>query len=388
MKQSILEKFGLEKVFIIVIIVAIVAVCLIFFWMFFGYSRRGVQLISPLGREEWEIGQTYEIKWKSTGIGRIGIVLFNADKPEWIAENLPASPGLYEWRIQPGHEHGSNFWVAVFEYPWRQGNQISYSKGSFSITYPELASCDSLSIQEEWPYLASDVPDVRRVFITKETFTGDLDGLEGANEKCQIAAAEKGFSGDWTAFIGGDSPEQTAVKRIELTPRGLGGIFIDAEESLELLRGATCHRVLGRNFNDFLAKLSDLKIINEEKLSKDFLSKMEKVWFGRIDKDTQRNCTFIMSATYYIFLPLPEKYSHTVTCQNWTFGKAVVPGYERGMVLDDRFSICYTPQGEPTYSVTAAGLASGVEGKEIDAKYLTNVGKVCSEKQHLLCIEN
>ena len=388
MKQRIFEKIGIEKVLIVIIIIAIVGVFLIFFWLFFGYSSRSIELLSPLGREQWEIGQKYEIKWKSTGVERVGIALFNGDKPEWIAENISASKGVYEWWIQPGHEYGPNFWVAIFEYPWRQGNQISYSKGSFSIIYPELASCDSLSIQDEWPYLASDTPDVRKVFITKEDFTGNLAGLNGANEKCRIAAAEMGLSGNWTAFIGGDNPEDTAVKRIEKTPRGLAGIFIDAKPSQELLRGATCHRILGSNFNDFLSKLSDSEILNKEKISEDFLKEMDKIWFGRIDDTTQRNCTVIESTIYYFYTPTSEKYSHTVTCQNWTYGDKLVPGYERGMVLDDTFSTCYTPQGEPTYSVAVGGLSSELKGEEDNGQYFTNVGKLCSEKQHLLCIED
>jgi hypothetical protein len=388
MNKSLLEKIGIEKVFIIIIIVAIGAVFLIFFWLFYGYSSKSIALVSPLGREEWEIGQTYEIKWSSKGIERVGIVLFNTDKPEWIAENVAASSGSYKWRIQPGHEYGPNFWVAVFEYPWRQGNLISYSKGSFSITYPELASCDSLSVQDEWPYLASDTPDVRRVFITKEEFSGDLGGLQGADEKCQIAAAELGLSGDWTAFVGGDNPEDTAVKRLEKTPRGLTGIFIDANPVSELLRGATCHRILGKNFNEFLAKLSDLQILDEKKLSDDFLKAMEDLWIGRLDESTKRNCTSIQSSMSYYYAPLAEKYSHTVTCQNWTFGGDQVPGYERGMVLDDTFSTCYTPQGEPTYAVAVGGLASILQGEKGNGQYALNIGKLCSEKQHLICIEN
>lgn len=388
MNKSLFEKIGIEKLFIVVIIVAIVVVFLIFFWLFYGYSSKNVEIISPLGREEWEIGQTYEIKWKSTGVERVGIILFNSDKPEWVAENLPASQGVFEWNIKPGHEYGPNFWVAVIEYPWRQGNKISYSKGSFSITYPELASCDSLSIQEEWPYLASDTPDVRKVFITKEEFSGALGGFDAANEKCSIAAAEMGLSGDWTAFIGGDSPDNTAVKRLEKTPRGLVGVFIEAEKSSDLLRGATCHRLLGRDFVDFLKKLSDLKIINEGKLSDKFLNSLRDVWLGRVDDTVQRNCTNISSTSGYIYGSIAERYSHTVTCQNWTYGEKFVSGYERGTVPDDRFSICYTPQGEPTYAAAAGGLASSLKGEKEDAEYVTNVGKPCSEKQYLLCIED
>ena len=212
MNQLLPEKIGIEKVMFIVIIIAIVGVVAAILFMFYGDKSRNLDLVSPMGREEWEIGQSYDITWKAKGVERIGIVLFNGENPQWIAENIPASSEKYEWKIPSGHAYGPNFWIAIVEYPWRTGNLISYSKGSFSVTFPALASCDELSIQSNWPFMASDIPDIRRVFITKEQFTGDLEGLQGADEKCQIAAAELGYSGNWTAFIGGENPEETAVK--------------------------------------------------------------------------------------------------------------------------------------------------------------------------------
>jgi len=391
MNQSLLEKFGLEKLLFFVIIIAVVIVFGVVFYLFFGYSSKNLELLTPIGRESWEIGQTYEIKWKSRGVDRVGIILFNEEKPEWIAENLSASGNSYKWKIPAGHEYGDNFWVAVIEYPWRSGNKVSYSKGSFSITYPELASCDSLSLQEEWPFFASDVPNVRKVFITKETFTGNLGGLAGADEKCQVAAAELGLKGSWTAFIGGEDPEDTAVKRLERTPRGLTGIFIDAESSSELLRGATCHRLLAKDFTELLKRITGLEIVNEGKLSSNFLKLMGAMWLGRIDENSKRTCLPIESAMYYLYAPLAEKYSYTVTCQNWNYENKLVAEYIRKMTLDDTFPSCYTPQGEFTYSVAAGGLTSSLKtfkDNEINDYFVLDIGKYCSEKQHILCIED
>lgn len=388
MHNSIFEKFGIEKILMVGALIAIVVVFIFVFYLFIGYSSRTINLSQPLGKQEWEIGQTYEIKWDSSGVERVGIVLFNGEKPEWIAENISASKGEYEWKIQSGHEYGSNFWVAVFEYPWRNGNEISYSKGSFSITYPELASCDSLSIQEEWPFLASDIPEVRKVFITKEEFSGNLEGLDGANEKCQTAAAELGYEGDWTAFIGGEAPENTAIKRLEGTSRGLNGIFVESEPSSTLLRGSTCHRILGRNFNEFLAKLSNLAVVNKTALSEDFLRNMNKIWLGRIDDASKRSCLLIKSF-YGYSSSLAERYSYTVSCQDWTYEEGLVADYERSAKPDDSFPSCYTPSGEFTYSVGVGGLSSNLEEeKESDDYYVTNAGKPCSQRQHLLCIQN
>jgi len=387
MKTSILEKFGIEKLLVIIAIVAIVIVFGIVFYLFLGFSARNVELVQPLGRESWEIGQTYEIKWDAVGVERVGIVLFNGNEPNWIAENVPASKGVYEWKIPAGHEYGSNFWIAVFEYPWRSKNEISYSTGSFSITFPEAASCDFLSVQEEWPHLASDIPDVRKVFITKETFRGDLGGLEGANEKCELSAADQGYEGNWVAFIGGEAPENTAIKRLERTENGLNGIFIDAEPSSTLLRGANCHRLLGKNFNEFLAKLSDPKVVNEQRLSKTFLNGLESLWLGRIDDNSKRSCLFI-SSSGYLNVDSTEKYSYTVSCQDWTYEGKLVGGYDRFSGLDDSFPSCYTPTGEFVYATGSGGLSSSLEDeKEENSYYIVDAGKYCSTKQHLLCIE-
>lgn len=387
MEESIFEKLKIEKTLILIIIGAIFIVFIFFFYLFYGYSSKKLEVISPVGGESWEIGETYEIKWKARGVDRVGIVLFNGEKPEWIVENISASLEKYEWEIQGGHEYGSNFWIAVFEYPWRSKNEISYSPGSFSIVYPELSNCDFLSVQNEWPFLANDTPGIRRVFITDEDYTGDLGGLEGADEKCQMSAEKKGYGGQWIALIGGESPENTIIKRLESTSFGLGGVFIEADSSAVLLRGATCHRLLGRNFNEFLAKFSAWEAINKKSLSENFLKKMEKVWLGRINETSLRSCILVDSVSEYAYALLPEKYSYTATCQNWTQGTIYAGNYQRGMTLNDSFPSCYTPTGEFTYVGALAGLSSSLKGERNNGIFYSNIGKSCSTKQHLVCVE-
>jgi len=375
MNESFFEKLRIEKGLIFAIIGAILVVFVVLFWLFFSYSSKKIEVVSPNGRENWEIGQVYEINWKVRGVDRVGIVLFNGEKPEWIAENISASQEKYEWTIQPGHEYGPNFWVAVIEYPWRDGNQIDYSAGSFSITYPEMSSCDNLSVEKEWPYFASDLPKIRKVFITEEQFSGNLEGFEGADEKCAQAAEKQELEGEWMAFIGGESPENTILKRLENSSRGLEGIYVEAEPSSELLRGATCHRLLGKNIEEFLAKLSNLEISAKKKLGESFSEKLAKVWLGRINSNSPKNCVLISSLSSLTFYPLAEKYSYTVTCQNWSHSESVVSGYLRENGTDSSFPSCYTSTGGFTYAVGSAGLS------------LEEVGKQCSEKQHLICVE-
>lgn len=45
----------------------------------------------------------------------------------------------------------------------------------------------------------------KRVFLTSETFTGNLGGVSGAHAKCQSAADAAGLGGTWRAWIADDT---------------------------------------------------------------------------------------------------------------------------------------------------------------------------------------
>ena len=388
MNGSIFEKFTTERSLLYIAIAAILIVTGIIFYLFVVYSKESVQVLTPNGAEEWEIGQTYEITWKAKGVDKVGIALFKGAEPKWIVEDIDAGLGRYEWKIYPGQEYGPGFWIVVLEYPWREGNQIDYSDGPFAITFSEMASCDYLSVDQEWLYLPNDLPNLRRVFITKETYAGNLDGLEGADRICQTEADEQGFEGTWHAFIGGDSDEDSANERLKRTYNGTDGIFIAAEPSATIIRGATCHRLLAKDFEEFLAKLSGSVIINEEKFEQVFLEDMENLWLGRIDEESKKNCTGITAELSNYYRALAEKYSFTTTCQNWTqedkyVGEYPVPKEQP----KPSFPSCYTSSGEYTDAVALGALASGIIGKDKDAVFVLNKGKYCDDKQKLLCIE-
>jgi len=388
MNSSIFEKFTLERNLIYIAIAAILIVFGLIFYLFFGQLTKSIQILTPNGGEEWEIGQTYEITWEAKGLEKVGIVLFKGTEPKWIAKDVKAGLGKYEWKIYPGQEYGDDYWIVVSEYPWQKGNEIDYSDGAFVITYPELASCDGLSIEGGWPYLPSDLPNLRRVFITEESFTGNLDGLQGADQKCQEGAEKQGFDGKWQAFLGGDSDEDLAIERLKRTPRKTDGIFVAAIPAATLIRGATCHRLLGKNFDEFLEKFSDLVIINEEKLEKDFLEDMKNLWVGRLDENSKKNCTTIAAVLSALYKPLAEKYSFTTTCQNWTQGERLVAGYPAPTGgIPAPFPTCYTPEGKFTDAVALGGLSSGLTGKDKDTAFTLYQGKYCDTQQKLLCIE-
>lgn len=341
----------MEKGLFLIMVIAILAVLGIIFYLFFAYALKGVTLTSPNGGAEFVLGNDYLIKWNSSGVDKVGIVLFNGNKPEWIAQNIDAKLGSYKWTLSPTHEHGSNFWLAVFDYPWRKGSSISYSSGPITIAFSKVPNCDALSVQNDWPYLLANAEGLRKAFVTPEYFTGNLSGLDGADQKCQASAQKLGYAGDWVAFIGGDKDEETAVNRL----KSQEGFFVDANPAAEISGGATCHKLLGNNLADFLSKFTG------------------DVWLGRVNPESKKNCVSIGSASPYD--SLTKKYSYTDTCQNWTQEKNLVSGYSEGTKLDNSFPSCYTPTGQFTYSLALAGIG------------VNSVAEYCSSSRHLLCVQ-
>ena len=388
MRFTLLEKVTLERSLIYVLIIAVLITFVFIFYLFFAQFTRKVELQEPIGGEEWEIGQTYSISWKARGIDRVGIVLFKGTEPRWVAKNVYADLEKYDWKIYAGQEYGDDYWIAVFEYPWKKGNKIDYSEGAFAITYPELASCDNLSVDEGAPYIPSDLPNLRRVFITEETFTGSLGGLDGADRICQEEAERRNFEGNWIAFLGGDSDDDLAVKRLERTAKKTEGVYIQADPKAVLIRGATCHRLLGKDFSEFLENFSNLSVINEGKFEDEFLKDFKNVWLGRLNEKSKKNCTSIASAMPNPYLPTAEKYSHTTTCQNWTQESQMVEGYPVSAgEPQPAFATCYTPGGASTKAVALGGLATGTVGEGADEVFTPYEGKHCNEPQKLMCIE-
>lgn len=388
MNNSIIDKIRSERSIVFIILAIIIIVLVVAVYLIFSFTGKKIEITSPLAREEWEIGQTYSITWESKGVDKVGIVLYKGSEAQWIAENIDAESGKYDWHIYSGQGYGDGFWLAVFEYPWQEGNLIDYTNGAIVITYPEMSSCDSISVEEEWPYLASDFPDLRGVFLTEESYEGNLNGLDGADKICQQEAEDLGLEGEWMAFLGGENDNETAVERLKKSSRGTEGIFVQAVASAVLLRGSTCHRLIAGNFQEFLDKLSDLKIVNEDKLDQVFLERMEDIWLGRIDETGKKNCTSITFKFADANRVLAETYSFTTTCQNWTQEESFVQGYPvpKGQPKPS-FPTCYTPSGALTDAVALAGLALGLEengGNEVFSIYQ---GKQCNEARRLICIE-
>jgi hypothetical protein len=365
----------LSWIFILIVLIGIGS------WIFYRYTgQKSLKLVLPKGKEIWQAGKTYQITWKARNIQKVGITLIKDKEPkesEWIVKDFPAGKKKYDWQIFAWQEPRQDYKIAIIEYPWQEGNKISYSE-HFTILGPQFASCDSLSIEAEWPYLPSDFPDLKKVFITESSFTGNLEGLEGADQKCQSEAENKGWQGTWKAFLGDDT--NLAVERLNLE-----GIFVEAEPAATVPEEKTCHRLLGKNFDEFLKKLSNSLITNQGKLGKEFSKNLENIWLGRIDKESKRECIPIFAKAPSLDPSL--NYSFTTTCQNWTTDKERVEGYPPKPEEKIELPICYTPEGVRVNAAALAGLSLGIIEKEKEQSFSPSLGKTCNLSQKLLCIQ-
>ncbi len=343
------------------------------------FSNKKIVVTTPNGGEEWKTEKTNSITWVASGVEKVGIVLFKGDQPKWIAKNIDAKLGRYEWDIFSWEEPSQDYKIAVFEYPWQKGNKIDYSNKTFTLIGPKFSSCDNLSIKTEWPFITSDIPNLRKVFITSSTWKGNLGGLEGADAKCQEEANKNDLTGNWKALLGDD--KTLAIERLKLD-----GTFIEAEIAATLPEGKTCHRLLGENFEKFLEKFSNLWVVNREKLSEDFLKNLSSIWLGKINEASSKECLIISSD--YPSKVLAENYSFTATCENWTSENYRVPGYPKQGNYTPEYPKCYTSAGKSTNAVGQAGLSSGLTGKGTSASsFSLSQGKSCDTYQKLICVE-
>jgi hypothetical protein len=350
-------------------------------WLIYRYTaEKSLQLTSPQGGEVWRANDTYKITWKARNMGRVGIILLEGPQGrdvKWIAQDVPARRGSFDWQIFVWEESRQDYKIAIFEYPWKEGNLIDYSDDFFTVVGPQFASCDALSVAAEWPFMPSDFPDLRKVFITQKSYTGNLERLEGADRICQQEAQEKGLTGAWKALLGDDTV--FVIDRLNL-----GGIFVMADSGGLLPENKTCHRLLGNNFNDFLKKLSESLALNRGKFDEDFLEDLQNVWLGRLSKESLRECTTVEGTPLRL---LEQKYSFTTTCQNWTTGLNRVPGYPPAPGAAVEFPVCFTPGGVRTNAVGLAGLSLGILGQGAQQTLTTSLGQSCDLPQKLLCVQ-
>jgi hypothetical protein len=370
-----------KKILAWLAILAIILVTFLLVRRYFSIEEE-LKLLSPNGQEMLQAGKTYQIRWQSRKITKVGILLVkggDSQETKWIATDISAEKKRYDWQVFAWEKPGEDYRIAVLEYPWQEGKLRDYSDDFFSIAGPEFASCDELSVAAEWPYLPSDFPGQKRVFITQKTFTGDLGGLEGADRKCQEEADSKEFGGTWKAFLGDDT--SLAYDRLDLE-----GIFVMAAPVGELPEGKTCRRLLAKDFEEFSKRLSSSLSLNETKFERGFLADLQRVWLGKINQESKEDCLFI--TTGYTAADMSRLYSFTTTCQNWRASQGTVPGYPPGSGQEMELAKCYNPQGVRIDAAGLAGLSSGLVRPEGQGETLTvSLGRSCNTAQKLLCFE-
>ena len=376
-----MDKDRIKRFLPYIILGTIAFVILIRIIYYFTIEKR-LELVAPNGGEKIIAGRTYSITWKAQKIEKIGIVLIKGGdlkNPQWIAKDIPASKKKYDWNVFVWQEPGEDYKISIFEYPWKERNLIDYSEENFTIIGPKFAACDQLSIEAQWPFVPRDFPNLRKVFITTKRFDGNLGGLDGADEKCQQEAKDKGLTGTWKAFLGND--QISAIERLKLD-----GIIVEAESAGTLPEGKTCHRLLGKNFQEFFKLLENPVEFNKARLGEDFFNSLRNVWLGRLKKEDKRSCLVV--SEYQENINLPYRYSYTVTCQNWTSNRRIIPGYPPAPGSIANFPECYTPDGRRIDAASLAGMTSGYLTKENAITFFTPyAGTNCDSTMKLICIE-
>lgn len=329
-----------------------------------GEKKKILKLEFPLPNEKvtFEAGKKYTLKWKSQNIEKIGIVLYKGEKMvEWIAKGIPASKGEFEYKIFEYQPSGKDYRISIFEFPFHEKGVVVFS-GEIEILGPQFISCDQFSIEREWIFLPSDFPGTKKVFFTKGHYSGDLDGLIGADKICQNEAKGLGYEGEWVAMIGDE--KRSIEEKIEDDGISKNSIFVFAKPFETIVTGKTCHLLLGKNLDQFLEKFWYNKDWLLEKFGQDLYEDMKSLWLGRLKKEDKKECIFEGG-----------KWSFTVSCQNWLTKEEKIGGEEA--------PFCYTPQGKRVKANYLKGLASAEVGKGL----VPNFPRDCNNPQKLICVQ-
>jgi len=325
-------------------------------------------LMFDLKQTSIKAGDPLTIQWGANNIDRVGIVLFDGDKPQWIVQNLPASAKKYTWNSLANLDAGNDYRVAIFEYPWLKGNMISYASNTFEIIGQKYASCDDFSVEQQWPNLADNYANARKIFITSGVWTGNLGGIDGADGKCNQEAKSMNYAGNYIAFIGSDTI--SAVERITKP-----GVFIEAVSSGSLPNGRTCHRLVAQNLQILIDKTKLTKEIAQIQLSDAFARRLGDVWYGRRTSSAETKCLLIGAPGFV------NSYSGTHTCQNWATDKRQV--YPGPIPETADLPKCYDLEGK---NVFANYFGAGIGTVDKEGTYTTSSDS-CDAGHRLICIE-
>jgi len=379
--------------------------------IFVVFTKKELKIIYPKGGEKFEAGKTVTILWKSRKIGKVDIYLISEGKGErmMIAEGV--SGKKFDWKISFWQQPRDDYKIEILEHTENIEKYYDQSK-IFKIVGPTIAFCEELSIPEEWHFIPSDYPDLKRVFITRGLYSGNLGGLDGADQICQKEAEAMGLEGKFKALLGDENISAKERLNLEGIFVEIGGDQIPGESSPFLLYWKNfkkfleknagdqkenylkayqfldrafnvylekieekkekryCYRLLGKTFDDFFKKITDnskdyLKWFFGESFEKD----LEKgVWIGRIYPETKKECLQIP------YLGQELKFSFTTSCQNWSTDQE-----KSGEILKE----CYDSQGRkwPVSLIGGISILSTEKGFSVD------FGTPCNSSLALICVE-
>jgi hypothetical protein len=394
-----------------IIILGVLILILASILIFIIFTKKELKLIYPKGGEKFEAGKTVTILWKGRKIGKVDIYLISEGKGERMIIAEGVSGGKFNWKISFWQQPRDDYKIEIIEHTENIEKYYDQS-GIFKIVGPTIALCEELSIPQEWHFVPSDYPNLKRVFITRGLYSGNLGGLNGADQICQKEAEAMGLEGKFKALLGDENV--SAKERLNLD-----GIFVeigaeqipseeispyllywkDFKRFLEKTAGKEkesylkayqfldraynaylkrleekkekryCHRLLGKSFDDFFQKITSnskdyLKWFFGESFEKD----LEKgVWIGRIYPETKKECVRVHSGT-------EVKFSFTTSCQNWTTDKREVSEISKE---------CYDERGTK-WPVTAVG---GTSILPTEDGFSLDFGASCNSSLALICVE-
>lgn len=88
----------------------------------------GFEITEGKGGEEWCVGSSQLIKWKSFGVSNVKIELSSDGGSTWpvtIVNSTDAASGQYSWNIPPGFQTGSNFKIRLSDASKTSRNEVS-----------------------------------------------------------------------------------------------------------------------------------------------------------------------------------------------------------------------------------------------------------------------
>ena len=413
----------------LLVIFAIVIFAIVFYYQFF--VKKHLEIVWPNGREVLRAGHSYTIKWKARKIEKIDIVLFQDEEPKRskvLVKDFPAKKKKYQWEVFPFEQPSDRYQIVIFESPWDNKKKIDYSDDYFTIIGPRFVSCEQLAIKNNWPFIPEEYPGLKRVFITDRAYSGNLGGLEKADEICQKEAQLKGLEGNWKALLGDE--KISAVERLNLD-----GIFVYAipekglpqekipayfwesfkdylnkvsrtNEKLKkelnsahdtltpyfseffkrwnlLQENKGCLRFLGKDFEHFFQRLTAPYFVISDSPEKDFLEEFfeAEIWLGRIKPEDPKECITL-------HLDVKEDRSRltsfTSTCQNWSTSASHIKE-----VPKEHLPFCYLEVGQKVEALGIGGIAKIVlKEKEGEDKIINVIsGKNCGSYLKLICVE-